>query len=478
MAIALPLRIHHSLRARSFRALLCSTRSCPDLLEKQIVVLLHGHEDVAMRPAVFVSTINYGVPLQNRSQQRSNIPRSVVAFAASAMLAMIAACADAKRTGIVDPDGALSAQGPSNPASVATGKTIFRFDTFGDETFWTDTLRMHEVIRTAVTPMGALALGLKVDVDALPAAVKTGIQDGTISLTSAATTVTLLKLGAVVGVIGEVDENNILNRVGITCALCHSTVDDSFIPGVGSRLDGWPNRDLDVGKIIASSPALTPAQVAVYTSWGPGMYDPRFNRDGLNIPVVIPPAFGLRHVKRELYTGDDVVSYWNAYVAITQMHGHGQFVDPRIGVNVSNPPDLVSSKLDALRAYQFSIGAPAARASTFDAAAAKRGETVFRGAGGCAGCHFGVALSDINANKLHTPGEVGQDADYAMRSVTKLYRTTPLRGLWNPPQLRGPYFHDGSAATLEDVVTHYVQLFDLTLTTRQRMDLVEYLKTL
>ncbi|MEW5917964.1 MAG: hypothetical protein AB1762_16290, partial [Gemmatimonadota bacterium] len=240
---------------------------------------------------------------------------------------------------------------------------------------------MHEVIRTSVSPATALSVGLKVDAAALPPAVKEAIREGQIDLNDPAVTVTLLKLKAVVGVMGEVGENNTLRRVGITCALCHSTVDNSFAPGIGNRLDGWPNRDLNVGGIVALSPALTPAQKAVYSSWGPGMYDPRFNIDGKNVPIVIPPAFGLRNVAREVYTGDGPVSYWNAYVAITQMHGHGTFVDPRIGVSVSNPPDLVSSKLDALRNYQLSLTPPRARPGTFNPAAAERGRAVFFGAG-------------------------------------------------------------------------------------------------
>jgi mono/diheme cytochrome c family protein len=257
--------------------------------------------------------------------------------------------------------------------------------------------------------------------------------------------------------------------------LCHSTVDNSVIPGVGSRLDGWPNRDLNVGAIIALSDAIPDAP---YNTWGPGMYDPRFNFDGLSIPVVLPPAFGLRHVRKETYTGDDDVSYWNAYVAITQMHGHGTFVDPRINVSVSNPPDMVSSKLDALRAYQLSLEAPKAKPGTYDVAAAARGEKVFRQEGGCARCHQGTIYSDINANRLHDPDDVGQPDSYVNRSVTKQLRATPLRGLWNPPQLDGPYFHRGTAPTLEAVVNHYVTQFNLSLTARQKADLVEFLKTL
>jgi cytochrome c553 len=392
-------------------------------------------------------------------------------------VAILLACQDeptSPRRG--NPEAA--ARTPMKPAVLARGREIFRFDTYGDETFWTDTLRLHEVIRTSVSPNAALQLGLKVDADALPAAVRSALRAKTLDLDDPGTTVALLKLNAVVGLVGRVDANDVLTSVGTTCALCHSTVDNSFAPGIGRRLDGWPNRGLDVGAVVALSPALTPAQREVYQSWDPGMYDPRFNLDGLNIPVVIPPAFGLRHVKREIYTGDGPVSYWNSYVAITQMHGHGQFADARIGVSVSNPPDLVSSKLEALRAYQFSLESPAPPAGGFDRRAAQRGRAVFNGVARCAGCHVGSTYTDVNAGRLHTPADVGQDPAYAERSATKRYRTTPLRGLWQPPLLAGPYFHDGSAATLEEVVEHYVELGDLSLTPGQKADLVEFLKSL
>jgi hypothetical protein len=382
-----------------------------------------------------------------------------------------AACAsEDQATGLSGMEAAVAAN--MSPALVAQGRQIFRFDTFGNETFWSDTAALHEKVNI-LRPLDALGVGLKIDADALPAALQQQLIDDAVDLTDPAVTVALLGLNAVVGVVGQV-ENGALVRVGITCALCHSTVDNSVVPGVGHRLDGWPNRDLDVGAIIALSDAIPDAP---YNTWGPGMYDPRFNQDGQNIPVVLPPAFGLRHVKKELYTGDDDVSYWNAYVAITQMHGHGTFVDPRIGVSVTNPPDLVSSRLDALRAYQLSLDTPNPRAGTYDAAAAARGRAVFRSAG-CTGCHLGTIYSDINANKLHSAAEVGQDLAYALRSVTKLYRTTPLRGLWNPPQLDGPYFHDGSAPTLAAVVDHYVSLFGLSLSAQQKADLTEFLKTL
>jgi mono/diheme cytochrome c family protein len=405
---------------------------------------------------------------------------TLIAFA---LLTQAAACNPDDATVAIAPrpsDAAL-APAPSRshgPAVATDGQSIFRYDTFGDETFWTDTLRMHEVIAAAVSPATALAVGLKVDANALPDAVKSAIRHGTIDLSSPKTTVALLQLGAVLGVVGQVSAEGALTRVGITCAFCHSTVDNSFAPGIGARLDGWPNRDLNVGAIISLSPALTPAQKAVYGSWGPGMYDPRYSIDGKNTPVVIPPAFGLKHVAREVYTGDGPVSYWNAYVAVTQMHGHGHFADPRIGVSVSNPPDLVSSKLEPLSAYQFTLDAPAAVAGSFDRAAARRGRALFEGAAKCASCHIGGSLSDVNAGRLHAPAEVGQDPAYALRSATKHYRTTPLRGLWNPPQLKGPYFHDGSARTLGETVSHYDRLFGLSLSEHQQRDLVEYLKTL
>jgi len=397
------------------------------------------------------------------------------------VLAAVVAAAGCKSDRPTAPGAAAvveHSRGPLNPALIASGQTTFRSDTYGDETFWTDTLRMHEVIRTSVSPTVALSVGLKIDVDALPAAVKTALQTGTIDLNDPATTVALLKLGAVLGVIGQVDANNTLTQIGITCAFCHSTVDNSFAPSIGHRLDGWPNRDLNVGAIIALSPAVTGSQKAVYQSWGPGMYDPRFNIDGKNMPVVIPPAFGLRNVDREIYTGDDTISYWNDYVAITQMHGHGHFVDPRIGVDVNNPPELVAPKLAALRTYQFSLETPAAIPGTFDAEAARRGRMVFNDVANCASCHRSSVYTDVNQGILHTPAEDGQDPAYALRSATKLYRTTPLRGLWHPPQLKGPYFHDGRASTLGAAIDHYVQLQGLVLTARQRADLIEYLKTL
>ena len=368
-----------------------------------------------------------------------------------------------------------------DPALVAKGRDIFRDDTFGDETKWTDTLRMHEVIRTAVDPTTALSVGLKVDAEALPPAVVQGIRNGTISLTSPDTTVALLKLNAVVGVKGTVETVNgkdTLTRVGITCALCHSTVDDSFAPGIGKRLDGWANDDLDPGAIIALSPVLTTAQKAVFKSWGKGKYDPRFNLDGLNGPAVIPPAYGLAGIRRVTVTGDgDEIAYWNRYVAVTQMGGHGTFSEPRTGVNVTNgTDDQVSSKLAALQAYQLSIAAPMPPAGSFDASAAARGKSIFQGQGRCATCHSGTLFTDAN-ERLHPATDSMAEPEspsYAARSATRQYRTAPLAGAWQ----HAPYFHNGSAATLEAVVATYNQRLALGLSSAQQADLVQYLKSL
>ena len=359
--------------------------------------------------------------------------------------------------------------------NLATGQQIFRFETFGDEQFWTDTARMHEVVQKSVSPTTALSVGLKVDADAIPPDVAAAIKAGKVDLNDPATTVTLLKLNAVVGLKGTVATVNgkdTLTRLGITCALCHSTVNNSFSKGIGKRMDGWPNRDLNVGAIIALSPAITPAQKAVYGSWGPGKYDPRYNFDGKSTPLVLPPAYGLGRVRNETYTAEGPISYWNAYVAITQMHGRGNFSDPRLGINIRQTPDMVVAKLPALRAYQHSIEAPAPPAGSFDAAAAGRGREVFNRS--CASCHVGGSGTDNNSGVLHAPSETGMSAAYAVRTANKAYRTTPLRGLWQHP----PYFHDGSAATLADVVTHYNSVRGLNLSAAQQQDLVQYLKSL
>jgi len=362
------------------------------------------------------------------------------------------------------------------PPRLRRGQAIFRYDTFGDEAHWTDTLRMHEVIQEAIDPVTALSLGLKVDTDALPDEILDGLLAGDVDLTDPATTLTLLEHDAVVGLVGKVkhrDGKPTLTRVGITCALCHSTVDDSFAPGIGRRLDGWANTDLDPGAIIAASPAITDAQREVYLSWGPGIYDPRFSIDGINSPIVIPPAYGLDGIAKETYTGDGNVSYWNRYVAVTQMGGQGIFIDPRLGIRVIRFPDRVHGKLPALLDYQLSLETPAPPEDSYDAELADDGELLFH-AVGCADCHIPPFYTDINEGVLHDAEEVGQDPTYAGRTVTGKYRTTPLRGLWQ----HAPYFHDGSAETLMDVVDHYDDHFDLQLAPEEKAAIAEFLKTL
>ena len=373
------------------------------------------------------------------------------------------------------------------------GQAIFRYDTFGDEQLWTDVLRMHEVL-PSVDPATALAVGLKVDVDALPASVIAALKAGEIDLKNPAVTIALLGLDAVVGVRGTVDAAGRLTKVGVTCALCHSSVDNSFAPSIGRRLDGWANTDLNVGAIVALSPALDEATKAEFRTWGPGKYDPRHHAfDGTRIiglnspslPIVIPPIYGLRGVGFETFTADGPISYWNSYVGVGQMGGKGNFSDPRIGLTIEQSPDLVTPKLPALLAYQLSLRAPKPAPGSFDRDAAERGKDIFRNEARCASCHQQPRLTDVLKNAfgrggeeatpfLHDPASVGQDPSYAMRTANGKYRTTPLRGLVQHP----PYFHDGSAPTLEAVVAHYEQLFGLNLTARQRADLVEYLKSL
>jgi len=364
------------------------------------------------------------------------------------------------------------------------GKKIFRFDTFGDETLWTGQLKLNEVIRSSIDPKTALAVGLKVDSEVLPASVINGIQDGSISLTNPDTTVALIKLNSIVGIIGTVESiegKDTLTKVGVSCALCHSTVDNSFAPGIGKRLDGWANRDLNPGAIIALSPVLTAAQKLVYNSWGKGRYDPRFNQDGINGPQVIPPAYGLNGINRITSTGDgENIAYWNRYVGVTQMGGHGTFFDSRTGVNVTNGnDDLISSKLPALQAYQLSLEAPPAPANSFDTEAALRGKSIFEGAAKCTKCHSGILFTDAN-DRLHPSSDIVSEPEpngvpsYASRSATKQYRTAPLRGLWQHP----PYFHNGTALTLLDVVRTYNRKQLLGLKEKEISDLVEYLKSL
>jgi hypothetical protein len=384
----------------------------------------------------------------------------------------------------------VTAQG-GREGSRLDGRAIFRFDTFGDEQLWTDFLRMHEVIAT-VDPKTALSVGLKVDVDALPRNIVALLKAGQVDLSNPRVTLDLLRLNAVVGVIGKVD-NGQLTSVGVTCALCHSTVDNSLAPGIGRRLDGWANTDLNVGAIVALSPApeITAALKEELNTWGPGKYDPRHHAfDGTNLtllhegsrslPVVIPPIYGLKHVGFETYTGDGPISYWNSYVGVSQMGGHGSFNDDRIDLFINQTPDLVTPKLDALLDYQLGLHTPRPPARSFDRQAANRGRRIFRNEARCASCHSGPTYTDVlrdwrsGVPFLHDPTETGTEPIYATRSATGKYRTTPLRALWQ----HAPYFHDGGAADLPAVVEHYNQQFSLNLTREQKADLVEFLKSL
>jgi hypothetical protein len=389
-------------------------------------------------------------------------------------------------TFVLSAGGSADAIADTDDLLVQQGQEIFRYDTFGDEQLWTDVLKMHEVVET-VSPATALAVGLKVDVDALPAGVIDALKAGKVNLNDPAVTTELLRLNSVVGVVGKVGESGELKSVGITCALCHSSVDDSFTKGIGKRLDGWANTDLNVGAIVALSPALDPGLKAEFNAWGPGKYDPRHHAfDGTNIiglntpslPIVIPPIYGLKKVGFETFTADGPISYWNAYVGVGQMGGQGTFKDSRIGLKIVQEPDLVTPKLPALLAYQLSLHAPKPPAGSFDRIAAARGKQIFRNEARCATCHTGPALTDVLSGDaipfLHDPSEVTTEPMYVQRSATKKYRTTPLRALFQ----HAPYFHDGSARDLPAVVEHYNRQLSLNLTPAQKADLVEFLKSL
>ena len=411
----------------------------------------------------------------------------VFALALTFSIADFAPAITADQAGRADDDAERDHRG-NDKRKHRNGQAIFRYDTFGDEQLWTDVLRMHEVIAT-VPPTTALAVGLKVDVDALPRAVKAALRAGEVDLTSPAVTVELLRLNAVVGVQGKVNDVGQLTSVGITCALCHSSVDNSFAPGIGKRLDGWANIDLNVGAIVALSPALDAATKAEFNAWGPGKYDPRHHAfDGTNLlslntpslPIVLPPIYGLKGVGFETFSADGPISYWNAYVGVGQMGGQGMFHDPRIGLFITQTPDLVTPKLPALLDYQLSLRTPEPPEGSFDRQAANRGKRLFRNEAGCATCHQGPHFTDVLSGPtrtvpfLHDPAEVGTDPAYALRTATGKYRTAPLRGLWQHP----PYFHDGSAPDLLAVVNHYNERFGLNLTAAQKADLVEFLKSL
>jgi len=389
-------------------------------------------------------------------------------------------------------------------AMISEGRETFRNDTFGSEAFWGDTLNLHAALDGSkgpgVSPKTALTVGLKVDSEAIPEELAQKIKKNEVDLDAPATTAALLKINAVVGVRGFFEESGRLKSVGITCALCHSTVDDSFSPGIGRRLDGWPNRDLDVGKIVSLAPNLDPIAKLlgvdvetvkkVLLSWGPGRYDAWLDKDGKGMrpdgktsAVLLPPAFGLAGVNLHTYTGAASVTYWNAYVATTQMHGKGTFFDERLkdakqypvsaraGLwNVRETPDRVTPRLAALHFYQLALPPPPAPEGSFDRAAFARGQKVFEGKAKCATCHVPPLFTEPG-NNLHSPEEIGIDA--FQRSPTRMYRTTPLRGLW--AHSKGGFYHDGRFPTLDAVVDHYDRHLNLDLNDQEKKDLVQFL---
>src|SRR5687767_11354053 len=399
----------------------------------------------------------------------------------------------------------------NNPALIAEGKNIFRYDAFGDEEFWSGLLHLDKAIAGSnnggfgpgVSPKTALSVGLKVDAEALPANVVAGISNGSVDLDDPATTLALLKLNAVVGMKGNFDVSGNLKAIGITCASCHSTVDNSFAPGIGKRLDGWPNRDLNVGAIISLTDNAQPIANMLHVSeptlrtvlnaWVPGKFPAVLFMDGKALKPdgsvaanLIPAAFGLKGVNLTTYTGWGDISYWNAFVGTLEMHGKGTLIDPRLNdpvkypiavenqfYNVTHNPDLITSKLPALRAYQHSIKAPTPPAGSFDKAAAGRGKALFLTKAKCATCHASPLLTD---NSLRTAAEIGIDDFEAKRSPTGKYRTPPLGGLF--AKAKGGFYHDGRFASYIDVVNHYNNYFTLGLRASEKQQLVEYLKSL
>lgn len=410
----------------------------------------------------------------------------------------IAAETDPAPKRISDANGTANAQ-----KMMREGQRTFRFDTFGDEIFWGGQLRLHETVAT-LAPSNALGLGLKVDASSIPGNVLGQIRSRRLDLGDPRNTLALLKADAVVGVKGFFTDDN-LTSIGITCALCHSTVNDSIAPGIGQRLDGWANRDLNVGAIIASAPTVAPfaelLQVdeatvrTVLLAWGPGKFDAElaldgkgFRPDGKTAATLIPPAFGLAGVNLHTWTGWGSVPYWNAFVANIEMRGQGNFFDPRLDDpvqfpvaararlgHITNANDLISGKLPALHFYQLGIPIPKPPRGSFDPDAAERGDELFSGKARCVRCHVEPTGSEPGWN-MRAPAEIGIDDFQANRAPDRRYRTSPLRGLFT--HMKGGFFHDGRFATLMDVVNHYNTFFSLGLTDDEKPDLVEYLKSL
>jgi cytochrome c5 len=445
--------------------------------------------------------------------------RQIAVLAAALSMAPVQSAEDAQ-TQATPPASDLDATVVDHAVrQIERGRFIFRQDTFGDQAFWGGKLGLHQAIAgeanggsgRGLTPKAALRLGLKVDVNALPAAVRSGIRGGDVDLEDPATTLVLLQLNAVIGVKGFFDgSGQRMSSVGITCALCHSTVDNSFAPGIGNRRDGWANRDLDVGRIIALSPSVQPfvdlltlvdptinasTVRMVLRSWGPGKFDAEllldgkaFRKDGKPAATLIPPAFGLAGVNLHTWTGWGSVTHWNGLVANLEMQGQGTFFDPRLKDSTKFPvaaaaglddvrhdPDLVTSKLAPLHLYQLSLQAPKPPRGSFDAEAAERGDELFEGKAGCARCHVEPLFTEPGLEPASGLGDRCRRLPVG-RSPDGMYRTTPLKGLWT--HTKGGFFHDGRFPTLRSVVDHYDQVFSLGLTSAEKRDLVEYLKSL
>jgi hypothetical protein len=431
----------------------------------------------------------------------------ITLVAAVAMLAMLVEPTHAQKDKLAERINANAQQ------MVDEGRQIFRFDTFGDEAFWGDTLKLHQAIQGSrfggvglgVSPRTALAVGLKVDADALPNKLIKQLNRGEVDLDDPATTLALLKLNAVVGVTGFFNSGGTLRTIGIQCALCHSTVDNSVALGIGSRLDGWANRDLNIGAIVGLAPDMSAIMgllgvsevglKSVLASWGPGKFDAQvfldgkgFRIDGGSAATLIPPAFGLAGVNMGTSTGFGSTTYWNAFVANLEMHGQGTFFDPRLNdplkfpvaakagsANVRSSPDLITAKLAALHFYQLAIPAPTPPEGSFDRVAAVRGQALFNGKAKCSTCHVPPLFTEPGWN-MHTAEEIGIDDFQSGRSPDNRYRTAPLKGLFT--HTKGGFYHDGRFATLGDVVEHYNTFFKSGLVAQEKNDLVEYLKSL
>jgi hypothetical protein len=443
------------------------------------------------------------------SAVRAGARISITALVAGVMLWVVFLVMNGTLRAVARP----AAQPSPRNALYAQGQRIFRYDTFGDEAFWGGALQLHKAIEgkklggvgSGVSPKTALSVGLKVDAAKIPGPVAKAIKAGKVDLNSPKTTLALLKLNAVVGVKGIFGKNGSLESMGLSCAVCHSTVDSSFAPGIGRRLDGWPNRDLNVGAIVSLAPNKKPLTDLlkvdeatlgkVLASWGPGRFDAEvfldgkaFRPDGKTAAVLIPPALGLAGVNLHTYTGWGSVPYWNAFVANLEMHGVGNFDDDRLSnakqfpvaaragfAHVRHRKDLITSKLAALQYYQLSLPIPQASPGSFNAGAAKRGQAVFMGKGKCGSCHMPPTFTEGGWN-LHTGDEICIDDFQSGRSPTFRYRTTPLRGM--AAKVKGGFYHDGRYATLGAVVDHYDKCMSLNLTGGQKSDLVQYLKSL